>query len=111
VRPAVLAVPLAAALLLPSTALAGKTVELGDNYMIEDLGVPRMSIKAGTKVTFVWTGKRRHNVTAVDAGEPLFGSPTQRMGTWTHRFKRAGTVDFICTVHGAGDMGMILKVR
>jgi plastocyanin len=113
VRPAVLAVPVAALLLLPAIAPAAapKTVEVGDNYMIEDAGVPKLSVKAGTKVTFVWKGKRRHNVTAGNPVPGKFESPTQRSGKWSHRFNRAGTFDLICTIHGAGDMGMKVVVR
>lgn len=112
-RTAALAVPLAALLLLPAAASssAAKLVEVGDNYMIEDLGIPKLKIKAGEKVTFVWNGKRRHNVTAGNPIPGKFASPTQRSGTWSHRFKRAGTFDLICTIHGAGDMGMKIVVR
>jgi plastocyanin len=112
-RPVVLAVPIAALVLIPATAPAAapKTVEIGDNYMIEDAGVPKLKVKPGTKVTFVWTGKRRHNVTAGNPAPGKFGSPTQRRGTWSHRFKRAGTFDLVCTIHGAGDMGMKVVVR
>ena len=113
-RLTVLAIPIAAVLLVPAVAPAAagsKTVEIGDNYMIEDVGVPMLTIKAGAKVKFVWTGKRRHNVTAGNPVPDTFGSPTQRSGTWSHRFKRKGTFDLICTIHGAGDMGMKVVVR
>jgi hypothetical protein len=50
-----------------------------------------------------------HGAGCLDAVERL--RPAQRSGKWSHRFNRAGTFDLICTIHGAGDMGMKVVVR
>ena len=89
-----LAVLLIAALTagLAATALAGRTVRVGE--------------------TVVWrfTGRRRHNVT-VRSGPVRFQSPTKRSGTYQRRMTRGGTYVIVCTIHGARDQRMRLVVR
>ena len=67
-----------------------------------------ISIRRGGVVRWRWVGRARHNVTAVSGGS--FASATKRSGTFAHRFRRAGTVRLVCTLH-ATSMRMVVRVR
>jgi plastocyanin len=54
-----------------------------------------IQVPVGTTVTWRFTdGSVPHNV----SGDG-FASPTRSHGTFTHRFDRAGTFDYRCTLH------------
>jgi plastocyanin len=64
---------------------------------------PAIEVPVGTTVTWRFTdGSVPHNV----KGEG-FSSPTQARGTFTHRFDRAGTFAYRCTLH-AGMTGQVV---
>ena len=56
---------------------------------------PAIQVPVGTTVTWRFTdGSVPHNV----KGDG-FSSPTQSRGTFTHKFDRAGTFQYRCTLH------------
>ena len=44
-------------------------------------------------------------------GPVKFRSATKRRGIYSVRVSRLGTYKIICTIHGASDQTMVLKVR
>ena len=59
-----------------------------------------LSINRGDTVTWLWTDKgHEHNVTAKG-----FKSRTMTKGSFTVRFSRAGTFNYLCTIHVAEGM-------
>jgi plastocyanin len=92
-----LALAIAAA---PAADGAGRTVRVTDYRF-----TPRtLAVSAGTTVTWRWKGKDPHNVTGKG-----FKSKTMSSGTYSHRFTRAGTFKYVCTIH-AKSFGMHGKV-
>jgi plastocyanin len=104
-------VPLIAGLCaaIPASA-ATRTLKVGDNWFVRSAGVPTVTIKRGDTVRWRWIGNRRHNVT-VRSGPARFKSRTQTNGSFSKRLTRRGTYRIICTIHGAGDQSMVLRVR
>lgn len=104
---------LAAGALLAVTALpsgATSSVSVGDNYFVRPSGVPTVTAKAGSRVTFRWVGRIPHDV-KVAKGPVRFQSPQKTTGTFrTPRLKK-GTYTVFCTLHGASDMSVRLRVR
>jgi plastocyanin len=76
---------------------------LGDNFFKPT----KLTVTAGTTVTFTWTGSNMHNV-KVTSGPQKFKSPNQSSGTYTFTFTKAGTYKIVCTFHPG--MEMTLKV-
>jgi plastocyanin len=108
----VLAVMLAAGVtsaVLATTAPSATRVKIGDNYFVRASGVPTVRVAKGTRVKWVWTGRRLHNVKVIK-GPARFASDAQTSGTYVKRVKRAGTYTIICSIHGAGDQKMKLIV-
>ena len=99
----------AAALAIPALA-ATRSVRIGDNYFVRSHGVPTVIVRRGTVVRWAWKGRSIHNVTVV-RGPVKFRSPTKRHGVFSVRVSRLGTYKIICTIHGASDQSMVLKVR
>ena len=99
---ALLAVPL-----FGGTASAA-TVSLGDNFFAPS----SKTIGAGAKVSFNWTGRRRHNVTKGSGPGAFFASTTtKRRGIhFAKRFNKRGTYRLYCSIHPT-QMRMTLKVR
>jgi plastocyanin len=64
-----------------------------------------IEVQAGTEVTWNWTGDRDHNVVG---GQ--FQSTVRAEGDFAHRFDRAGTFDYVCTLHG-GMTGRVVVVQ
>jgi plastocyanin len=87
----------------------GKTREVGVQNDFYDPS--KLTIHVGDKVKWVWhaSGFSLHDV-YVDSGPTEFNSPTQAGGTFTYKFKKAGTYKLYCTQHEA-DMTMTLTVR
>ena len=91
---------------VPAGAAAGKTIKVGDNYFVKSGGAT-VTVKRGTTVTWRWTGRAAHNVTA-RGGPARFASRTQTRGSFSRRFTKAGTYSLICTIHGPV---MTMKLR
>ena len=85
-------------------------VKIGDNYFVRPSGVPTVTVSKGTRVRWVWTGDRVHNLSVV-SGPARFSSTAMRSGSYTKRVRRAGTYTIICTVHGGKDQKMKLVVE
>jgi plastocyanin len=79
-------------------------VSLGDNFFKPT----KLTVAAGTTVTFTWTGSNTHNV-KVTSGPQKFKSSNQSSGTYTFTFTKAGTYKIVCTFHPG--MEMTLKVK
>ena len=48
-----------------ASAPSATRVKIGDNYFVRPSGVPTVTVSKGTRVRWVWTGRRLHNVKAV----------------------------------------------
>jgi len=88
----------AAAIATPALG-AGASVRVGDDFF----RAKTVRITKGSTVTWRWVGSDSHNV--VFRG---FKSRLQNKGTYKHRFMRAGTYRYVCTIHE--DSGMTGKV-
>jgi plastocyanin len=95
---------------IAATALARRTVRVGDSWFVRPSGVPTVTVQRGETVVWRFIGRRRHNVT-VRSGPVRFRSPTKRSGTYRRRMTRRGTYVIVCTIHGARDQKMRLVVR
>jgi plastocyanin len=90
-------------------ALAGtKSVTVGDDYFVKRGAESTVSIHKNSSVKWVWKGKHKHNVFEI-SGPVHFHSPSQKQGTFTHKFKKTGTYEFVCTYHA--NMKMKVKVK
>jgi plastocyanin len=87
----------------PTTAPT-KTIKLGDNFFSPS----KVTVTAGTVVTFKWTGSNTHNVTVLK-GPEKFTAPNQSDGTYDRTFTKAGTYKIVCTFHPG--MDLTLKVK
>ncbi|TAL07116.1 MAG: hypothetical protein EPO00_09825 [Chloroflexota bacterium] len=58
----------------------------------------KITIAAGTTVTWTNTGRRSHTVTSVDGTFGSDGSLSSGL-TYAHTFATAGSFDYICTIH------------
>jgi plastocyanin len=86
-----------------------KTVEVDDNYFVEE-GKPRtVTVKVDDTVVWEWEGRNPHNVT-VTKGPVKFKSKDKTSGTYRKKVTKAGTYKIVCTIH-APDMRMTLKVQ
>jgi len=81
-----------------------KTIKLGDNFYSPS----KVTVAAGTVVTFQWTGSNTHNVTVLK-GPEKFTSPNQSDGTYDRTFTKPGTYKIVCTFHPG--MDLTLKVK
>jgi plastocyanin len=81
-----------------------KTIKLGDNFFSPS----KVTVTAGTVVTFKWTGSNTHNVTVLK-GPEKFTSPNQSDGTYDRTFTKPGTYKLVCTFHPG--MNLTLKVK
>lgn len=106
--------PLAAAAALGAAVVpavaATKTVKVGDNYYVRDSGVPTVTVRKGDRVTWRFVGDSPHNVT-VTKGPARFSSPVKTSGTYSRKLTRKGLYTIVCTIHGAADQSMKLRVR
>lgn len=87
----------AAAVAVPALA-ATRTVKVGDNYFLRAGAPPTITIKKGDTVKWTWVGRSKHNVYQV-GGPGHFHSPSQKTGTYKHRFTKRGIYKFQCTFH------------
>lgn len=109
VLPLAAAVAIGAAVVVPAVA-ATTTVKVGDNYFVRDGGVPTVTVRAGDRVTWRWTGDSPHNV-VVTKGPARFSSPVKTKGAYSKKVTRKGVYTIVCTIHGAADQSMKLRVR
>jgi plastocyanin len=79
-------------------AKVGATVKLKDLKFNPD----EVTIKAGEAVKWEWDENVLHNVHGDD-----FESPNTPDGPYQHRFKKAGTYEYQCTLH-AGMTGKVI---
>ena len=94
----------AGALAIPAFA-ATKTVQVKDDKFVAN----RITVKRGTTVKWVWSGKAPHNV-KVTKGPAKFGSKTLVKGTFSKRLTKKGTYTILCTIHAPG-MKMTVTVK
>jgi plastocyanin len=59
---AALAAVLAAVAVAASALGATRTIAVGDNWFVRPSGVPEVSVKRGTVVSWRWVGDRVHDV-------------------------------------------------
>jgi plastocyanin len=90
---------------LPATGATTKTVRVKDSFF----SPKKLTIKKGTKVTWVWKGKERHNV-ATASGPSTVRFGTRKKGKRSYTFKKRGTYRLVCTIH-APDMNMKIVVK
>ena len=91
-------------------AAAAVRVKVGDNYFVRPRGVPKVTVAKGTKVRWVWTGKRPHNVQVI-RGPSRFASTTMTDGSYAKRLRKRGTYTIVCIIHGGDDQKMKLTVE
>ena len=103
---ALVAVAAVAAVALGAT----RTIAVGDNYFVRAGGVPGVSVERGTVVRWRFVGRRRHNV-KVASGPVRFRSGARRSGSYRKRIFTPGRYVIICSIHGARDQKMVLRVR
>jgi plastocyanin len=96
---------------LASVAMAAtKSVKVGDNYYVRSSGVPKVTVKKGTKVKWRFGTGTPHTVT-VKSGPAKFNSGVKSSGTYSKKLKKRGTYVIYCTIHGAADQKMKLVVK
>jgi len=93
-----------------ATSAATINVKVGDNYFVRRSGVPTVTVSKNSKVRWVFSGKRTHNVD-VTRGPAKFSSPIKQKGSYTKKLTRKGTYTIICSIHGASDQSMKLIVK
>ncbi len=100
-------------LALSATAFAAtKSVTVGDDWFVRPSGVPTVTVKKGDTVVWRFRGDSPHNVVAQKAPSgATFRSPIKSSGTYKRKLTRTGTYTIICTIHGAANQKMVLKVR
>ena len=90
---------------------ATRTVGVGDNWFVKDVsGTPKVTVKKGTTVKWVWKGERKHNVHVI-SGPVKFASALKTSGSYSKKMTRKGTYKIICDKHGAADQSMKLVVN
>jgi plastocyanin len=99
------AAALAAATIIPATALGGAHTASTHTVTLREFRFHphTLSIHRGDSVKWVWRDEVEHNVTFHG-----FHSRTQVQGTYTVRFRKAGTFNYRCTIHA--EEGMLGKV-
>ena len=80
---------LSAAIATPALG-AGASVRVDDDFF----RAKTVRITKGSTVTWRWVGDNRHDVVFRS-----FKSKLQRTGSYRHRFTRAGTYRYVCTLH------------
>ena len=82
------------------------TVEIIDNAFSP--GTVR--VKAGTTVSWTWTGQNTHSVVGPFDGQDFnSGDHTRADGiTASHRFTTAGAYEYVCGFHGGSMKGVVI---
>jgi len=100
----------AAALAGPASTATARNVKVGDNYYVRASGKPTITVKRNDRVRWNWAGDRPHDVT-VKSGPVKFHSKVQETGSYSRKMTRRGTYNIFCSIHGASDQSMTLKVK
>ena len=96
---------------LASVAMAAtKSVKVGDDYYVRLSGVPKVTVKKGTKVKWRFGTGTPHTVT-VKSGPAKFNSGVKSSGTYSKKLTKRGTYVIYCTIHGFRDQRMKLVVK
>jgi plastocyanin len=97
----------------PAAVAKTRTVPVGDIYFVKDDGRRNtVTVRRGDTVRFRWVGRLDHNVVATGANRSRFRSiPTRSRGSVRRRFNRRGTYTLYCTLHGAAQQSMRVRVR
>jgi plastocyanin len=98
------------AILATQAFAASRSVKVGDNYFVRPSGVPTITVKKGTTVTWRFDGSNLHTV-VVRSGPAKFRSSAKSSGTYKRKLTRSGTYRIYCSIHGAADQSMKLVVR
>ena len=106
----VLALAAAVLAVVATQALAASSIKVGDNYFARPSGVPTVTVKKGTTVTWRFVGSNFHTV-VVRSGPVKFRSGAKSSGTYKKKLTRAGTYRIYCSIHGAKDQSMKLVVK
>jgi plastocyanin len=106
----VLALAAAVLAVVATQALAASSIKVGDNYFVRPSGVPTVTVKKGTTVTWRFVGSNFHTV-VVRSGPVKFRSGAKSSGTYKKKLTRAGTYRIYCSIHGAKDQSMKLVVK
>jgi len=93
-------------LVLAPLAMAGPTrpgpsVFIVDNAFVREVQRPVVRITAGRTVTWHWRSRQSHGVSVRSCTE-RFATATRNRGSFTHRFRRAGTYRIECSLHAPG---------
>jgi plastocyanin len=98
------------AILATQAFAASRSVKVGDDYFVRPSGVPTVTVKKGTTVTWRFAGRNLHTV-AVSSGPVRFHSSAKSRGTYKKKLTRAGTYRIYCTIHGRANQSMKLVVK
>jgi plastocyanin len=96
--------------IVATQAFAASSIRVGDNYFVRSSGVPTVTVKKGSTVTWRFAGNNLHNV-VVRSGPAKFRSGAKSSGTFKRKLTRAGTYRIYCSIHGAADQSMKLVVK
>ena len=99
-----------ATLATPAATETLRNVKVGDNFFVRDGSAPTVAVSRNTRVKWLWRGNSTHNV-VVTKGPVKFRSTAKQDGSYAKRMTRAGTYRIVCTIHGASDQSMTLRVR
>jgi plastocyanin len=99
-----------AVLAAPASTSTTRYVKIGDNYFVKDGSPPTVAVSRGTRLKWLWRGDSLHNVTVM-RGPVTFKSKTMASGSYSKVITHAGTYRIVCTIHGAQDQSMTLRVR
>lgn len=102
-KPTAAATSGAAAVSPASTQAASATVDVGDNRFEPST----LTVKAGTKVSWGWTGRNPHSVVGKFDGKDVL-SQQQTAGSFVFTFDKPGTFEYQCGVHGASMPGKVI---
>ena len=88
----------------PAAPTKTTIVQLGDNFFQPK----KVTVTAGTRVTWTWTGSSTHNVTVV-SGPQKFHSGDQASGNYSRVMTRPGVYHIVCTFHPGMDLTLTVK--
>ena len=89
---------------------ASRSVKVGDDYFVRPSGVPTVTVKKGTTVTWRFAGRNLHTV-VVSSGPTKFRSGAKSSGTFKRKLTRPGTYRIYCSIHGRANQSMKLVVK
>ena len=98
------------AILATQAFAASRSVKVGDDYFVRPSGVPTVTVRKGTKVTWRFAGRNVHTV-VVSSGTVKFRSGAKSSGTFSKTLTRAGTYRIYCSIHGRANQSMKLVVK